>query len=143
MKVNDKYMMSHGELKHIQCVAEVVINKSQRLMFDVSSPNGILLFREISKLLCDYGQQSLLSTHVILHVLCYIGGCRCHVYYTSKQWTWPLPLYNNIEVIRWQLLRIAYLCSSLQVNNLTVLVGNYIWNCFENMYLHFDQKLKL
>ena len=31
------------------------MNKSQRLMFEVSSPNGILLFREISKLLCEYG----------------------------------------------------------------------------------------
>jgi exportin-7 len=39
----------------LRCVAEIVQNKSQRLMFDVSSPNGILLFREVSKLLSQYG----------------------------------------------------------------------------------------
>lgn len=30
--------------------------RSQRLQFDVSSPNGVLLFREISKLLVAYGK---------------------------------------------------------------------------------------
>ena len=40
----------------LKCIAEIVQNKSQRLMFDVSSPNGILLFRESSKLLCQYGR---------------------------------------------------------------------------------------
>ena len=29
--------------------------RSQRLQFDVSSPNGILLFREISKVIVGYG----------------------------------------------------------------------------------------
>uniref|UniRef100_A0A8C4M0P0 RAN binding protein 17 n=1 Tax=Equus asinus asinus TaxID=83772 RepID=A0A8C4M0P0_EQUAS len=33
--------------------------KSQRLNFDVSSPNGILLFREASKMICTYGNQIL------------------------------------------------------------------------------------
>nr|XP_028578008.1 ran-binding protein 17 isoform X6 [Podarcis muralis] len=32
---------------------------SQRLNFDVSSPNGILLFREASKMICTYGNQIL------------------------------------------------------------------------------------
>jgi exportin-7 len=35
--------------------SELVQNRSQRLQFDVSSPNGILLFREISKLICCHG----------------------------------------------------------------------------------------
>lgn len=30
-------------------MAEFVLNKTQRLTFDSSSPNGILLFREVSK----------------------------------------------------------------------------------------------
>lgn len=35
--------------------SELVQNRSQRLQFDVSSPDGILLFRETSKLICAYG----------------------------------------------------------------------------------------
>lgn len=30
--------------------------RSQRLQFDVSSPNGILLFRETSKMITTYGE---------------------------------------------------------------------------------------
>ena len=48
----------------LKFVAEIVQNKSQRLMFDVSSPNGILLFREVSKLLCDYGKRLLTLSDV-------------------------------------------------------------------------------
>lgn len=33
----------------LKFVNEFVLNKSQRLIFDSSSPNGILLFREVSK----------------------------------------------------------------------------------------------
>ena len=40
-------------------MAEFVLNKSQRLTFDSSSPNGILLFREISKLTVAYGSRIL------------------------------------------------------------------------------------
>lgn len=39
----------------LKLFAELVYNRSQRLQFDVSSPNGILLFRETSKLICCYG----------------------------------------------------------------------------------------
>ncbi|KAL1561845.1 exportin-7-like isoform X2 [Salvia divinorum] len=39
----------------LKFVAEFVLNKTQRLTFDISSPNGILLFREVSKLLVTYG----------------------------------------------------------------------------------------
>lgn len=43
----------------LKFVAEFVINKAQRLTFDSSSPNGILLFREISKLIVAYGSRIL------------------------------------------------------------------------------------
>ncbi|KAK2709562.1 hypothetical protein QYM36_013288 [Artemia franciscana] len=39
--------------------AELVQNRSQRLHFDVSSPNGVLLFREASKVICSYGTRIL------------------------------------------------------------------------------------
>ncbi|CAI7934492.1 unnamed protein product [Closterium sp. NIES-54] len=39
--------------------AEFVVNKTQRLTFDSSSPNGILLFREASKLVVTYGKHAL------------------------------------------------------------------------------------
>lgn len=42
----------------LKLFAELVQNRSQRLQFDVSSPNGILLFREASKIICTYGKQS-------------------------------------------------------------------------------------
>lgn len=43
----------------LKFVAEFVLNKAQRLTFDSSSPNGILLFREVSKLLVAYGSRIL------------------------------------------------------------------------------------
>lgn len=39
--------------------AEFVLNKSQRIVFDSSSPNGILLFRETSNILVTYGRHTL------------------------------------------------------------------------------------
>ena len=41
----------------LKLFAELVQNRSQRLQFDVSSPNGILLFREASKIICTYGKK--------------------------------------------------------------------------------------
>ncbi|KAL2993272.1 hypothetical protein AAZX31_10G100200 [Glycine max] len=43
----------------LKFMAELVLNKSQRLNFDSSSPNGILLFREVSKLIVAYGSRIL------------------------------------------------------------------------------------
>ncbi|KAK2118596.1 Ran-binding protein 17 [Saguinus oedipus] len=40
----------------LKLMAELMQNRSQRLNFDVSSPNGILLFREVSKMVCTYGE---------------------------------------------------------------------------------------
>jgi exportin-7 len=43
----------------LKLMAELVQNRSQRLTFDISSPNGILLFRESSRLVCTYGSRIL------------------------------------------------------------------------------------
>ncbi|KAG1667827.1 Exportin-7 [Nymphon striatum] len=43
----------------LKLMSELVQNRSQRLLFDISSPNGILLFRETSKLLVNYGSRIL------------------------------------------------------------------------------------
>jgi exportin-7 len=43
----------------LKLVAELVQNRSQRLTFDISSPNGILLFREASRFVCTYGSRIL------------------------------------------------------------------------------------
>ncbi|KAJ4956852.1 hypothetical protein NE237_013635 [Protea cynaroides] len=43
----------------LKFTAEFVLNKAQRLTFDSSSPNGILLFREVSKLIVAYGTRIL------------------------------------------------------------------------------------
>ncbi|NWQ80180.1 RBP17 protein, partial [Columbina picui] len=43
----------------LKLMAEFMQNRSQRLNFDGSSPNGILLFREASKMICTYGNQIL------------------------------------------------------------------------------------
>ncbi|KAL6562813.1 hypothetical protein OROHE_005400 [Orobanche hederae] len=43
----------------LKFMAEFVLNNASRLTFDTSSPNGILLFREVSKLLVAYGSRIL------------------------------------------------------------------------------------
>ncbi|XP_062503145.1 exportin-7-like [Corticium candelabrum] len=43
----------------LKLVVELVQNKQQRLQFDVSSPSGILLFREVSKIVVTYGSRIL------------------------------------------------------------------------------------
>lgn len=46
----------------LKLMAELVQNRSQRLIFEISSPNGILLFREASRLVCNYGTRVLTIT---------------------------------------------------------------------------------
>lgn len=46
----------------LKFMAEFVHNKSQRITFDQSSPNGILLFREASAILVTYGTRILQRT---------------------------------------------------------------------------------
>ncbi|GBG80488.1 hypothetical protein CBR_g30950 [Chara braunii] len=43
----------------LKFMAEFVVNKMQRLTFDSSSPNGILLFREVSRLIVAFGTRVL------------------------------------------------------------------------------------
>ncbi|XP_077291179.1 ran-binding protein 16 isoform X2 [Arctopsyche grandis] len=43
----------------LKFAVELVQNRSQRLQFDVSSPNGILLFKEASSIICAYGSRIL------------------------------------------------------------------------------------
>jgi len=43
----------------LKCMVELLQNRSQRLQFEVSSPNGVLLFREASNMLVTYGQAIL------------------------------------------------------------------------------------
>lgn len=43
----------------LKFLAEFVYNKSTRLAFECSSPNGILLFREMSKVIVTYGRAVL------------------------------------------------------------------------------------
>ena len=50
-----QYSIYKGNLGMI----ELLQNRSQRLQFEVSSPNGILLFREASSMLVTYGQSIL------------------------------------------------------------------------------------
>lgn len=48
----------------LKFVSEFVYNKSQRLTFDSSSPNGILLFRGVSQVLVTYGKHILTVSQV-------------------------------------------------------------------------------
>ncbi|XP_010543785.1 PREDICTED: exportin-7 isoform X2 [Tarenaya hassleriana] len=48
----------------LKFMAEFALNKGQRLTFDSSSPNGILLFREVSKLIVGYGSRILALPNV-------------------------------------------------------------------------------
>lgn len=52
----DDEMVMTAVLKFMQ---EFVYNKGQRIVFDQSSANGILLFREASSLICSYGSRIL------------------------------------------------------------------------------------
>ena len=51
----------------LKLYAELVYNKAQRLTFDSSSPNGILLFRDASAVVVGYGRRDL--EHTLLSVL--------------------------------------------------------------------------
>ncbi|XP_014255047.1 exportin-7 isoform X2 [Cimex lectularius] len=53
------YMEPQVTTPVLKLFAELVQNRSQRLQFDVSSPNGILLFREASKVISSYGSNIL------------------------------------------------------------------------------------
>ena len=41
----------------LKLIAELVFNRAQRISFGTNSPNGILLFREASATVCNYGRK--------------------------------------------------------------------------------------
>lgn len=53
----------------LKLFAELVQNRSQRLQFDISSPNGILLFREASKVICTYGMYYATHSNPLLLIV--------------------------------------------------------------------------
>uniref|UniRef100_A0A8C3SV71 RAN binding protein 17 n=1 Tax=Chelydra serpentina TaxID=8475 RepID=A0A8C3SV71_CHESE len=62
----------------LKLMAELLQNRSQRLNFDVSSPNGILLFREASKMICTYGRYLLMfSLHVMFNINTIVSSSCC------------------------------------------------------------------
>ncbi|UYV75245.1 XPO7 [Cordylochernes scorpioides] len=69
----------------LKLFAELVQNRSQRLQFDVSSPNGILLFRETSKIIVNYGN----STAVLELVQFQLGGLNCWFLTATTQVLFP------------------------------------------------------
>ncbi|KAJ1922251.1 hypothetical protein H4219_000113 [Mycoemilia scoparia] len=52
------------QIAALRFIKEFTQNTSQRLTFDVSSPNGILMFREASKAVWEYGNLKLKDTNV-------------------------------------------------------------------------------
>jgi hypothetical protein len=58
--VCSKYHITQVTTPLLKFMCEFVLNKTQRLTFDSSSPNGILLFREVSKIIVAYGSRILL-----------------------------------------------------------------------------------
>ncbi|KAJ1944004.1 hypothetical protein FBU59_002727 [Linderina macrospora] len=60
--------LSKDPLIHVAALkfmSEFVFNRTQRLNFDISSPNGILIFREASKAMWEYGSHILKSTEPV------------------------------------------------------------------------------
>ncbi|KAJ2804191.1 hypothetical protein H4R20_002606 [Coemansia guatemalensis] len=58
----------HVQIAALKLLAELVYNRTQRLNFDVSSPNGILLFRDASEAICAYGTAVLSSDAAVRDV---------------------------------------------------------------------------
>lgn len=66
----------------LKFMAEFVMNKTQRLTFDSSSPNGILLFREVSKARavpppCLIASLTILSDYRLLRQSCFCNRVCC------------------------------------------------------------------
>lgn len=80
----------------LKLFAELVQNRSQRLQFDISSPNGILLFREASKVICAYGKDSPSALTQFLYsitdFLFFYSGSRIMNVEVPKNQHYPLRL---------------------------------------------------
>ena len=79
----------------LKFVAELVLNKSQRLTFDSSSPNGILLFREVSKLIVAYGSRILpLPNKADMYTSKYKGISICLIILTRGMYIlWHITIF--------------------------------------------------
>ncbi len=77
----------------LKLFAELVQNRSQRLQFDVSSPNGILLFREASKIICTFGEFTV-SVFCTFNIFTYVHvpGNRILSVTVPKDQVYPLKL---------------------------------------------------
>jgi hypothetical protein len=88
---------------NIMNMYEFVLNKAQRLTFDSSSPNGILMFREVSKIIVAYGSRIILlpnGTYIygskfkgISWFHCVFDAwymCLCYVCSCLNFWWWNL-----------------------------------------------------
>ena len=62
----------------LRFMAEFVMNKNTRLAFDSSSPNGILLFREVSKVTCLYITCYQMSTRHCCAFSYHRAAIMCH-----------------------------------------------------------------
>ena len=91
----------------LKLMAELVQNRSQRLTFDISSPNGILLFREASRLICTYGSR-ILSLNVSNREMNGVSGIMNKFINadTSKDQIYPLKLKGIsicFNILKWSL----------------------------------------
>ena len=73
-------LLKNKRLQMLLGMVELLQNRSQRLQFEVSSPNGVLLFREASAMLVTYGE-AILGMGEIPSALVYShklkGVCLC------------------------------------------------------------------
>ena len=66
----------------LKLFAELVLNRSQRLVFDSSSPNGILLFREVSKVSSRHQSTGQLEWVGQMEMSC--CSCMLHVWVKTR-----------------------------------------------------------
>ncbi|KAJ2171781.1 hypothetical protein GGH16_002673, partial [Coemansia sp. RSA 560] len=59
---------SHVQIAGLKFLAEFAYNRTQRLNFDVSSANGILIFREASQAIWEYGRLAIDSREPVRNV---------------------------------------------------------------------------
>jgi exportin-7 len=92
----------------LKLMCELVQNRSQRLTFEISSPNGILLFREASRLVCTYGSR-ILTLNLGANVNANTNGGLLNKFSntdTSKDQIYPLKLKGIsvcFNILKWSL----------------------------------------
>lgn len=64
LKLMSELALNRFDIITMHVLIHLILFRSQRLAFDVTSPNGVLLFREASKTIVTYGGQILSLTDV-------------------------------------------------------------------------------